>query len=307
LILLGACTQEISVSTTQDPDIHLDPISASPTQITLTDHTTHIAFSDNLMFDEGKVIAEAASVPAVLVIGNDIYVYFVNAYTAHQPGEKNIYYIVSKDGGKTWTQREPIEINGLPGKLQPVDPSLLEIKDGEYRLYFYDLETGDPNKRDVYNIYSATSSDGINFEMEDGIRISLTTNMTDPSVIHYNNEWFMYYGGGEVNGTSVAISDDGLNFVDYGSVQDNERPGVDGTFMGIPGAMVEDNLIYLYNCEYLASSTDGIHFDILNEVRNDEVIPAMSGCDPSPAKYLDGYIMVSKDFYYLRQEEEAQG
>lgn len=134
----------------------------------------------------------------------------------------------------------------------------------------------------INKIYSAISTDGINFVMEEGVRLSMTKNMTDPEVVYYNGTWFMYYAGGDVNGISVASSLDGLTFSNHGSVNDSE-------FMGIPGALVENNRIYLYDCKVVSESTDGFNFTKTSDF-------AMRGCDPSPAKYKNDYIMVYKDF-----------
>lgn len=262
------------------PDESLNP--PQPSEIKLTDHNTYISFSDKLTFDVGEMIAEAASVPEVLVIDDDIYVYFVNAYAAHQGDGVNIYYIVSTDDGVSWTEREPIKIDGLVAGMEPVDPSLLDLGDGRYRLYFYDFGKSGPNQQITKNIYSAISEDGINFVLEEGVRLSMKENMTDPEVVYYKDTWFMYYAGGDVDGISVASSSDGLTFVDHGSVNDSE-------FMGIPGAFVEKNRIYLYDCKVVAESTDGIHFEKVSDF-------ATRGCDPSPSIYKDGYIMIYKDF-----------
>lgn len=101
--------------------------STSPVEIKLTDHNTHIAFSDKITFGEGEIIAAAASVPEVLIIDDDIYVYFVDAYAAHQGDGVNLYYMVSLDGGLNWSEGAPIQIEGLVAGMEPVDPSMLDL------------------------------------------------------------------------------------------------------------------------------------------------------------------------------------
>ena len=245
-------------------------------------YNTYIAFSDDLTFDAGNLIAEAASVPEALIIDNDIYVYFVNAYEAHKGDGENIYYMVSKDGGETWVDREPIEIGGLPEGLEPVDPSLIELEDGQIRLYFYDFGMfGSPLKTE-WIVYSAISDDGVHFEMEEGARIISDTNMTDPEVVIFEGMWLMFYAGGEENGIAVASSMDGLNFEDHGSISDP-------IFLGIPGAIVENEEVRIYGDNGYASSTDGVNFEVISG-------RYMSGFDPSPIEYRNKFIMIYKDF-----------
>lgn len=253
----------------------------------IENHTVNISFSDSLVFERGTEITTAGSVPEAIVIEDEIFIYFVDGTAAHQGDGKNIYYITSDDGGETWTEREAIEIDGLPAGLEPVDPSMHETEDGEYRMFFYDFPIN--KKQESYKIYSAISTDGVEFEMEEGLRIELEINMTDPEVVYLDGTWYMYFAGGEEKGISLATSEDGLNFEYVDSIHD-------GLYMGIPGAIVEDDTIYLYDCSKVGASKNGIEFEVVEE-------NAMQGCDPSPIKWGDRFIMVYKDFI---QEEPPQ-
>jgi hypothetical protein len=80
---------------------------------------------------------------------------------------------LSSDEGRTWTQPEPILVEGMePGLARPFDPTLVSLPDGRIRLYFTSNRSPDFRRR-TPAIYSAISSDGVHYKFEPGVRFGL--------------------------------------------------------------------------------------------------------------------------------------
>ena len=79
----------------------------------------------------------------------------------------------SSDEGYTWTDSEVIRIAGLPeGMRFPFDPTLVVLPDGRIRLYFTSLH-GKRFEEDAPAIYSAISTNGIDYTFEPGTRFGI--------------------------------------------------------------------------------------------------------------------------------------
>jgi|GEM_PF-5140328 hypothetical protein len=240
----------------------------------ISNDASYISFSDTpLEFPVGELIDTISSVPDVVEIDGDLYVYMTGRFISQ------LSYVYSNDDGATWTDQAPLEIEGIDKEMIPVDPSVIELPDGRYRLYFFNMKVKPPGveTQDVSVFYSAISDDGVTFEMESGHRLMSDAPITDPNVIWTNeNEWLMYFASEE--GIGLATSTDGLNF------EMQTHLGVDG----IPGAMVlDDGSIRLYACGKSGTSQNGIDFEM-------DAIPKAFGCGPSLIKYKEGYVMVYK-------------
>lgn len=264
----------------------------------LLDHDTWITFSDDpTSFEEGNLVVESASVPDVLVCDpeletavcapNEILIYYVDAATLVGPGSEQLGLIRSSDGGETWGEAEHINLTGKINQGAAVDPSVVLLSDGRMRLYYFGSETtqGDPaSTPGDHVIYSAISSDGINFVQEEGERLA-REQMTDPEVVEWNGSWYMLYSVGPNAG--LAVSSDGLNFTDQGLISPS--------FGGVPGLLADGERLIGYGCQQGISSsisTDGQTF-----TKNSA--PALqldSGilCDPAIDSYQDTYVMVYK-------------
>jgi len=247
-----------------------------------------LVFSDDLtFFSDGFLIEERASVPDVLVKGDEIWVYYVDADTAHQGDGLNIGYVMSADGGETWTDRQWVEIKGVEDDVEPVDPSLFLMEDGTVRLYYYDFPYGGVQQA-TSDFYVASSDDGISFEI-DQMALSIGNGHTDPDVIKRGDDWFMYYAATGVDGGArigVALSDDGLTFEDQGYVESED-------LKSIPTAIVmDDGRIRLYSC----LSNSGISFDGVSFITDTDSVLNGGGCDPSVDRYDGGYVMAYKLF-----------
>ena len=114
---------------------------------------------------------------------------------------------------------ERAHVENLPGDNfppnLPVDPSVVVLSDGRYRLY-YMQPTRQASSGPDTSILSAISSDGINFKRETGVRLAGTgpdKNVFDPTVLITPTATYLWSGP---DGAHFAVSDDGLTFKDNG-------------------------------------------------------------------------------------------
>jgi hypothetical protein len=264
----------------------------------LATHDTYITFSqDSKTWSAGALVKEGASVPELVQLttdvgsfgSGDLLIYFVDASTLVGHGTEGIRVYHSEDLGKNWEDEGLIEVSNKPNKGAVVDPAIVQSEDGTLRLYYFGSETtsGDPASAEgKHSVYSATSSDGINWEIEAGARFA-DERLTDPEVIFYNNRWYMYYSVGPE--TKLATSGDGLSF--------SATNMTGGNVGGVPGAVEVSGGVRLYGCSQgisTALSTNGTNFskdgtDIIKSTQKPVV------CDPSVVKLADGrYAMAYK-------------
>jgi hypothetical protein len=233
--------------------------------------------------DSGKILMEHASVPDVLLKDGMLYMYFVDVTTDGK--SEQIGLMKSSDSGKTWSQREFVVIKGKNvAKIIPVDPDPVLLADGRIRLYYYDI-SGHPTveSKTKNKIYSAVSSDGINFTQEDGVRFE-EVSIFDPDVIKVGDTWRLYVGSPAGQTVISAISTDGLNFT---------KEGVAYEGSAVPNAIYESGKYYLYTAGIqIATSTDGKMY-----TKNTNSFKSKSGttADPGVVKLSDkNYLMVYK-------------
>ncbi|MFH0952252.1 MAG: hypothetical protein V1838_03620, partial [Patescibacteria group bacterium] len=238
--------------------------------------------------DTGRLLVNHASVPDAVIKDGEIFLYFVDVSTDGIP--EQIGLLRSTDNGTIWSDKVDITINGLANKV-PVDPCPLLLADGRIRLYYLDMSTaagpegigsGIANR-----IYSAISSDGINFTQEEGYRYA-QEGIFDPSVIKYGDTYRMYVGDANGQNVYLATSTDGLNFTKVGIAYSG-------------GAIPE--VIYAFETYFLftgginiASSNDGVIFTSLPDRFESTINPLTA--DPSVIVLDDGtYLM----FYKTRE------
>ena len=103
----------------------------------------------------------------------------------------------STDEGKSWTDPRVIALTGLTeGMRFPFDPTLVPLPDGRVRLYFTSARQrppfSDPNER-VPAIYSAISSNSIDFTVEPGRRFGIEGRpVIDCAVALHNGTFHLY-------------------------------------------------------------------------------------------------------------------
>ncbi len=151
--------------------------------------------SDGLTWEkDNKKIADQASVPdAILDKDGNIRVYYVDWYNG------GLSVALSHDG-VSWIYKKVV---GLAPEW--VDPDVVLLPDGRYRLYASYMPMGGPQDK----ILSAVSNYGISFVQEEGVRYQ-EGSITDPDVIKMGDNWRMFVSKGPT--TISTVSADGLTF-----------------------------------------------------------------------------------------------
>ncbi len=122
---------------------------------------------------------------------------------------------ISEDNGKTWSAPKPIVVDGLPnGYQRPFDPTLVVTGTGNIRIYFTSSKPGQMGPNGVTGIYSAVSSDGVNFKFEPGARLAVMDRRVIDCAVHkLGDTWHMIAPiGRPEDGAYHATSKDGLEF-----------------------------------------------------------------------------------------------
>lgn len=157
---------------------------------------------------------------------------------------------ISEDNGKTWSEPKTIQVAGMDPQMQrPFDPTLLQLPDGRYRLFFTSNLRPNLNQRPPQNfgqggqrppeglmnsgqrpgpmghevprqIYSALSGDLSVFTFEEGPRTDrvFRESIVDATVSAHGGKFFMMAHPGprsspfEVSQGYFAVSQDGKKF-----------------------------------------------------------------------------------------------
>jgi hypothetical protein len=261
------------------------------------DKTYFTSTTDPKNWPVGTLAAEQASVPDIIELSADLgdyqkgslLIYYVDFSSSPGDGREGVAVIASSDQGKTWGTKRKITLTGKKNKGAAVDPSVVQLPDGRLRLYFFGSETtsGDPAQAEgPHVVYSAISTDGVRFTVEDGERFA--EQLTDPEVVLYKNQWYMYYSTGQ--STGLAVSSDGLSF--------QKKQIMGGDVGGVPGVLVVEGNMRLYGCGRggiaSAVSSDGTNFQKdTNNVLGGKVQGIV--CDPAIVRSASGtYFAVYK-------------
>jgi len=153
---------------------------------------------------DGVVLLEHASVPCAIVMPDgNLRIYYVDA--SQIPETANC--AESTDGGATF-QALGLHIAGLTSE-KAVDPSIVRLKNGRYRLYYYGA-TGDPGADGTHYVRSAISGDGVAF-VEEGPALAYD-GLVDPDVFKAGDRWLMFVFSLTDHTTVVAESRKGRKF-----------------------------------------------------------------------------------------------
>ncbi len=129
--------------------------------------------------------------------------YFVDA--SHLPDiEDDGLAVSTSTDGAAWSEPEPVRLIGKPFRGVAMEPSIVELPDGKLRLYFVDSDLAS-----AHNVYSAVSLNGIDFDVEPGVRFQMS-NVADPDVVRMGDQWLMLLS--HATDTLLAHSPDGLTF-----------------------------------------------------------------------------------------------
>jgi hypothetical protein len=207
----------------------------------------------------------------------------------------------SSDEGRTWTPAQVIHLSGLPDGMRfPFDPTLVPLPDGRIRLYFTSTRGRGPLVRPA--IYSAVSTNALDFVVEPGVRFEIDGRpVIDCAVVLHRGVFHLFAPD---NGTAVpgmmprpgtdrprdgagyhATSADGLTFTRGEDVR------VDGRRRWLGAAQSDGALLTFWGTGepgvWMATSADGIAWTLPpNQVR-------VPGADPGAVRLRDGSWLLS--------------
>ena len=155
---------------------------------------------------DNRVLLEHASVPdAILTPEGNLRIYYVDA--SQMPETANC--AESTDGGATFNALGLTIANRTA--LKAVDPCIMQLQDGRYRLYFYGPTAQDPGGTGPHSIYSAISDDGVAFTQEQ--QVFSYSGLVDPDVFQVSNRrWYMFVFSLADGKTVLAKSTNGTTF-----------------------------------------------------------------------------------------------
>jgi hypothetical protein len=203
----------------------------------------------------------------------------------------------STDEGRTWTEAAPIKVDALePGLARPFDPTLVPLPDGRVRLYFTSNRSPD-FRRSTPAIYSAISTNGIDYAFEPGVRFGLAERIVidcavalHAGVFHLivpdNGTAAEFMGGQDRHepppgGTGYhAISKDGLKFE---RVADLKMPSTRDRWLG--NLQSDGGKLVFFGTgagPWPVTSTDGTNWTTA------AVSTRFRGADPGAVKLKDG-------------------
>lgn len=187
------------------------------------------------------------------------------------------------------------------------DPSVVPMSGGGYRMYFKGAKGMGAIGEATHKIYSATSSDGISFTLEEGIRIDSDTSgdgswaSVPDAVLQPDGSVRLYYvsGGADAYNSIVsALSTDGLTFDREGLALEGYNdpdvlylPGGEYLMMAVERSTVLNKRVAVF------ASTDGRTFEEHSMVTDS----AGTILDPSMVLLPDGNIL----YYYWKASDSA--
>ena len=199
----------------------------------------------------------------------------------------------SPDEGKTWSNPEVIRLGGLPDGMRfPFDPTLVPLPDGRVRLYFTSLR-GLRFERDRPAIYSAVSSNGVDYVFEPGTRFGIEDRPVIDCAVALHNRVFHLFAPDNGTGRDAppgngyhAISRDGLTFTRTNDVY------MEGHRRWLGNAQSDGKQITFFGTAddprsslWMATSEDGLNWKLIDS-------PVLKGADPGAVRTRDGGLIV---------------
>lgn len=241
-------------------------------------------------FGSPSVFQDSSGVPTVIRIGSASSDTLLCAFQWFPSPMNSAYWDkiavkFSYDGGATWTAPTSCVFNGLPpGNQRPFDPGLIQLPNGQIRMYFSSSVNNPP--AGGIDTYSAVSTDGINYTVESGVRFNHASfHAIDPTVGLFNSTY--YYTSWTTNmsdGAHQATSADGLTFTT------NVMLPYDGSHMWLGNYMNDGSTLRFYGCGsglWMRSTTDGVTWSAYTPM------PGIMGADPTVTKNQAGtYILI---------------
>ncbi len=195
---MRAYTLTITITIAIATAVHAQPMQ-NRLMLAISDDGLRFTKLLQTVFNEGDVP------DAVVTPDGTVFLYFQGNLP---PNHDQIVVGISSDGKNNWSF-QPVSIMGIGGwKVRPCDPDVI-YRDGLFRLYM----TGDPVNDKIPETYSATSTDGIHFTLEQDPRFSGGTRAAlDPSLLWIGDTLHYFAGGGAIDRNWHAVSTDGLTF-----------------------------------------------------------------------------------------------
>jgi hypothetical protein len=184
------------------------------------EHAVYGATSkDGVIFtDFPEPFFKEASVPDVVEITvngskvapkGTLVLYFLD-FSRMRRGDASDAVMVTSTDGRSWSPKTRLVFRGLDHPEIVADPSVVELPDGKLRLYFFYPGAPGTPITGPNEFWSAISEDGVNFQVEPGVRLR-GPGATDPEVVKAGDEWLMIYA--MPGGPHLARSRDGLEWM----------------------------------------------------------------------------------------------
>jgi hypothetical protein len=209
---------------------------------------------------------------------------------------------VSNDEGKSWSTPRPIVVTGMEaGMARPFDPTLVSLPEGRIRLYFTSNRSPD-FRRSIPAIFSAISSNGIDYAFEPGMRFGVSNRIVIDCAVAIHAGWFHLivpdngtaeeFAGQPHRGEPPrggagyhAVSQDGLRFVRTNDI----NLASSGRWLG--ALQSDDGHLVFFGTGspgiWWATSAEGQSWKIKSSVRG------VQGADPGAIKLRDGSWLLS--------------
>lgn len=216
--------------------------TASPTPPPTTgdgpwNHDLKMAWStDGATFDSPGLFLKAAGVPSLARLADGrLLAAFQWFPDRGSPSWDRVATRQSLDGGGSWSDPQPIAVQGLPSTYQrPFDPTLVALPDGRVRIYFTSNPEGNPTGGDQNGFYSAIGSDGVNFTWEPGSRFWPGKSVVDCAALYWAGSFHLLAPAGSPSGGAYhAVAADGLSFTRLDDIAASEQENWTGNLLAV--------------------------------------------------------------------------
>ena len=168
--------------------------------------------TDGLQFERsGKIVTDQGAVPDLVVDKDGVAYLYYTGWTVGRDTNKTVVAI-SKDGGRSWSFKR-LEIERRQGESDLVDPDVLILSDGTFRLY-----TTIGGQAGYPRTYYSDSRDGIHF-VRKGVAFDPGRQALDPSTIRIGDVYHLFAGGADDPQVNWhGISPDGAVYLLHGKL-----------------------------------------------------------------------------------------
>lgn len=246
--------------------------------------------TNGIMFGTSTIFQDSSGVPTVIRIGTSNSDTLLAAFQwfpapMNNPKWDKIAIKKSYDGGVNWTTPITCTFIGVPvGNQRPFDPGLVQMPNGQIRMYFSNGLNNPPSGG--IDTYSGISNDGVTYTFEPTPRFGdATKHAIDPTVAFYNGIYYDdSWSGVQSDGAFRAISTDALTFTTQAVVP------FDNSHLWLGNYLNDGSTLKFYGCGnsiWMNSSADGVTWGGFNNTN------VGMGADPAVVKTKNGtYLMI---------------